>query len=98
MQETQLWSLGQEDLLEKEMETHSNILAWEIPWTEEPGKELDRSKSYTRTRLTLVAPVTPYKISKESSFFCFVLFAMLQDLRDLSPPPGIKPMPLAVDV
>ena len=30
-------SLGQEDLLEKEMATHSSILAWEIPWTEEPG-------------------------------------------------------------
>ena len=37
MQETQVWSLGWEDLLEKGMETHSNILAWEIPWTEEPG-------------------------------------------------------------
>ena len=32
MQETQVWSLGQEDSLEKEMATHSNILAWEIPW------------------------------------------------------------------
>ena len=31
-------SLGQEDLLEKEIATHSNILAGEIPWTEEPGK------------------------------------------------------------
>ena len=31
-----VWSLGQEDLLEKEMTTHSSILAWEIPWTEEP--------------------------------------------------------------
>ena len=30
-------SLGQEDLLEEEMVTHSNILAWKIPWTEEPG-------------------------------------------------------------
>ena len=30
-------SLGQEDLLEKEMATHSNILPWKIPWTEEPG-------------------------------------------------------------
>ena len=30
-------SLGQEDRLEKEMATHSSILAWEIPWTEEPG-------------------------------------------------------------
>ena len=36
-QETQIWSLGQEDLLEKGTAAHSNILAWEIPWTEEPG-------------------------------------------------------------
>ena len=36
MQETQLRSLSQEDTLEKEMVTHSSILAWEIPWTEEP--------------------------------------------------------------
>ena len=36
MQETQAWSLGQEDPLEWEMATHSSILAWEIPWTEEP--------------------------------------------------------------
>ena len=31
------WSLGQEDLLQKEIATHSSILAWEIPWTEETG-------------------------------------------------------------
>ena len=37
MQETQVQSLGQEDPLEKEMATHSSILAWEIPWTVEPG-------------------------------------------------------------
>ena len=36
MQETRVQSLGQEDPLEKEMATHSSILAWEIPWTEEP--------------------------------------------------------------
>ena len=36
--ETQVQSLGQEDPLEKEMGTLSNILAWEIPWTEEPGR------------------------------------------------------------
>ena len=35
--ETEVQSLGQEDPLEKEMATHSSILAWEIPWTEEPG-------------------------------------------------------------
>ena len=38
MHDTWVWSLGQEDPLEKEMASHSNILAWEIPWTEEPGK------------------------------------------------------------
>ena len=37
MQETQVRSLGQEDTLQKEMETHSSTLAWKIPWTEEPG-------------------------------------------------------------
>ena len=38
MPETWVQSLGQEDLLEKEMATHSSILAWKIPWTEEPGR------------------------------------------------------------
>ena len=38
MQETQVRSLGGEDPLEKELATHSSILAWEIPWTEEPGE------------------------------------------------------------
>ena len=38
MQETQVQSLGWEDLLEKEMATYSSILAWKIPWTEEPGR------------------------------------------------------------
>ena len=37
MQETRVWSLGQEDSLEAGMATHSSILAWRIPWTEEPG-------------------------------------------------------------
>ena len=37
MQETQVLSLGQEDLLEKGMATYSNILAWKIPWTEKSG-------------------------------------------------------------
>jgi len=38
MQEAQVWSLGLRDPLEKEMETHSSILAWETPWTEESGR------------------------------------------------------------
>ena len=38
MQETRIWSLGQEDPLEKKMATHSSILAWRIPWTEKPSR------------------------------------------------------------
>ena len=38
MQETWVPFMGQEDLLEKEMATHYSILAWKIPWTEEPGR------------------------------------------------------------
>ena len=38
MRETQVQSLDQEDPLEVEMATHSNIVAWRIPWTEEPGR------------------------------------------------------------
>ena len=37
LQESHVQSLGQEDPLEEEMATHSSILAWETPWTEEPG-------------------------------------------------------------
>ena len=58
MQETQVQSLGWEDPLEKYMATQCSILAWRIPWTEEPGglspwgrKELDTTK-----RLTLSFP------------------------------------------
>ena len=51
MQETQIQSLGQEDLLEKEMGSHSSILAWEIPRTEEPGG-LQSVVSQSRTRLS----------------------------------------------
>ena len=55
IQETQVWSLSKENPLEKEMATHSSILAWEIPWTKEPGslsymelhRELDTTKQLT---------------------------------------------------
>ena len=58
MQKTQVWTLGQEDLLEKRMATHSNILVWRIPWTEEAGglqsrghKELNKTDGmYTQTQ------------------------------------------------
>ena len=51
MQETQVQSLGQKDPLEKKMATHSCILAWRIPWTEEPGGPQSMG-SQSRTRLS----------------------------------------------
>ena len=52
MQETQVWSLSQEDPLEEGMATHSGILAWRIPGTEEPGglQSLEVTKSQTELR------------------------------------------------
>ena len=43
--ETQVQSLGREDPLEKEMATHSSILAWDVPWTEEPGQAMESMES-----------------------------------------------------
>ena len=51
MWETWVQSLGWEDPLEKEMATHSSILAWRIPWMEEPGR-LQSAGSQSRTRLS----------------------------------------------
>ena len=53
MQETQVQFLGWEDPLKKEMTTHSSILAWRIPWTEEPGglQSTGREESDTTERL-----------------------------------------------
>ena len=49
MLEMWVWSLSLEDALEKEMATHSSMLAWEIPWTEEPGvlESMGLLKSWT---------------------------------------------------
>ena len=52
MQETWVRSLGQEDPLEKEMATHSSILAWRIPWTEELGGLQSNRVTKSRTRLS----------------------------------------------
>ena len=50
--ETQAWSLGQEYPLDKEMATHSSILAWEIPSMEEPGKLQSMRSQKSRTQLS----------------------------------------------
>ena len=52
MQETWVQSLGWEDVLKKEMATHSSILAWEIPWTEEPGGLQSRRFQKSLTQLS----------------------------------------------
>ena len=66
MQKTWVWSLGWENALEKEMVTHSSILAWEIPWTEEPGwlksidcKELDMTEGLS-THMSISTWVKKY--------------------------------------
>ena len=51
MQEIRVWSLGREDPLEKERAAHSSIFAWEIPWTEEPGR-LQSMESQNQTRFS----------------------------------------------
>ena len=52
MQETQIRSLGQEDPLEKGMAIHSSILAWTVPWTEEPGGLQSLGVTKNRTQLS----------------------------------------------
>ena len=59
MQETWVQSLGGEDLLEKEMATYSTILAWRIPWTEEPGGLHGVAKNWTQ-----LSNFTPHKKCK----------------------------------
>ena len=69
-QEMWVWSLGQEDLLEKEMATHSSILAWKIPWTEElgrlqsPGSQRVRHKlrDWAHTYAPCLITVLPWNI------------------------------------
>ena len=48
MQDTRIGFLGQEHPLDKEMANHSNILAWKIPWTEEPGRLQSRGSQRVR--------------------------------------------------
>ena len=62
MQETQVQSLGWEDLLEKEMATHSSILAWRIPWIEEPGRlwSLESQKEKTEQLTLSLSPTLKF--------------------------------------
>ena len=85
MQETRVQSLGQEDLLEKEMATHSSILAWKIPWTKEPGRlQSMESQSWTSlSNFTLTQIYSPTSNAEESEVEWF--YEDLQDLIELTP-------------
>ena len=64
MRETGVQSLGGEDLLEKEMATHSSILAWEIPRTEEPGRASVHMVAKSQSRLSV------YLNNRQQSLHC----------------------------
>ena len=73
-----VWSLGQEDPLEEEMATHSSILTWEIPWTEEPGglQSLDSQ----RVRCNWVSTHTLY-LPLESNIDNYLIFSFLLEFK-----------------
>ena len=80
MQETWSWSLGGEDPREKEMATHSSILAWKVPWTEEPGRI--QSMGSQRVRHDWATSLHPLLIVLivEKSFRFLVVFMVEQTL------------------
>ena len=101
LQETQVQSLGWEDSLEKEMATHSSILAWTTPWTKKPGR-LQSMRSQSRTQLSMptvqwktITPGAPR--AKSTPFYnlsCFLLTsATPQMLRAFSPSSTNEPFP-----
>ena len=70
IQETRVQSLGREDLLEKEMATHSSILAWRIPWTEEPGRlQSNRQQRVGHNRVTNAFALYIFNTHR-AKFFC----------------------------
>ena len=76
MQKTQVQSLGGVEPLEKEMATHSSILAWEIPWTEEPGGLQSMGSQRVRHDLA-TKPYKTGKITLLDLYFSHLLFIFL---------------------
>ena len=69
MPETQVWSLGHEDPLEKGMATHSSILSWRIPWTEEPGRHSPLGPKEWDTTERLTHPFSAANILPSEALF-----------------------------
>ena len=95
-QEKQVRCLGQEDPLEKEMTTHSSILAWEIPWTEEPGglqsigsQRVGHNWIYSRTLATrpLMMPERSCEKQTRSVFKCTLVLRNHKTDKRHSPSP-----------
>ena len=91
MWETRVQSLGQEDPLEKEMATYSSILAWRIPWTEEPGgnRELAdvqagfRKGRGTRDQIANICWIMEKaREFQKNIYFCFIDYAKAIDCVD----------------
>ena len=90
-QEMQVWSLGQEDYLEKGMAAHSSILVWRTPWIEEPGglqslgrKELDTTEQLTLPLFTFFLSLT-LKVILSSNQIIFLIFALGSTKLDHTP-------------
>ena len=79
MQETQVQSLGLEDALKKDMATHSSVLAWEIPWTEEPGGL--QSWGPKRVRQDLVTK--QQQVLFQDMNGCTIVYLLIQPLKDI---------------
>ena len=84
VQETRVRSLGWEDPLEKEMATHSSILAWRIPWTEEPGglqstgsQRVRHDWATSHTSHTLPLPQSPKDCSIHLCLFCCLAYRVV---------------------
>ena len=73
-EKTQVQSLGQEDPLENEMATHSSILAWEIPWTEEPGGLQSMAGSQESDTIQRLKHHHHYLVSRELLFLMIKKF------------------------
>ena len=75
MQETWVLSLGGEDPLEKEMAIHSSILAWEIPWTEEPGGL--QSIGLQRARHDLATEHTHTHVWRQLAIYAYLTYLLI---------------------
>ena len=80
VQETQVWSLGWEDPLEKEMATHSSILAWKIPWTEEPGRLQSMGLQRVGHDWATLLLRSPIRLKISSGFLVIFLIFLLSNL------------------